>query len=109
MGRPRAGLIVVSLAAAVLLAVAHGLWAQEPLSAKLDPSGMVRVFAGDVELAMIELNAHGPEWEHAPQATAKAQASDLPDQAGKRFVGTLPIPKTEGGAEFEQSIGLFEG
>lgn len=47
---------------------------------------------------MIELNAHGPEWKHAPQASAEAEVGDLPDQAGKRFVGTLPVPNTDGGA-----------
>ena len=105
MSRLQARTVVVSVAATVLLAAASGLWAQETLSAKLDASGMVRVTRGDVELAMIELNAHGPEWKHAPQASATAEVSDLPDQAGKRFVGTLPIANTDGGAiRFTESV-----
>jgi hypothetical protein len=105
MSRPPARTIVVSLAATALLAAASGSWAQETLAAKLDASGMIRVMRGDVELAMIELNAHGPEWTHAPQASATAEVSDLPGQAGKRFVGTLPIPNTNGGAiRFTESV-----
>jgi len=105
MGGMQARTILVSVAATVLLAAAGGSWAQETLSAKLDATGMVRVGRGDVELAMIELNAHGPEWKHAPQAGAAAEVSDLPDQAGKRFVGTLPVPNTEGGAiRFTESV-----
>jgi len=105
MSRLQARTVVVSVAATVLLAAASGLWAQETLSAKLDASGMVRVTRGDVELAMIELNAHGPEWKHAPQASATAEVSDLPDQAGKRFAGTLPIANTDGGAiRFTESV-----
>ncbi|MFQ6131013.1 MAG: hypothetical protein ACE5R4_03180 [Armatimonadota bacterium] len=98
MRRPQTGIVVVSVAATVLLAAGSGSWAQEALTANLHASGMVRVAKGDVELAMIELNAHGPQWQHAPQATATATVSDLPDQAGKEFVGTLPIPNTDGGA-----------
>ena len=64
-----------------------------PLSAKLDPSGLVHVLSGDVELATIELNAHGPAWAHAPQTSATARASALPG-GGQRFTGTLPIPTT---------------
>jgi hypothetical protein len=98
MSRLQGRTVVVIVAAAVLLAVASGLWAQEALSAKLDASGMVQVLRGDVELATIELNAHGPNWQHAPQASATAEVADLPDGAGKQFVGTLPIPNTDGGA-----------
>ena len=105
MSRLQARTVLVSLAGVVLLAAASGSWAQETLSAKLDASGMVRVTRGDVELAMIELNAHGPEWKHAPQATATAQVSDLPGQAGRRFVGTLPVPNAGGGAlKFTESV-----
>ena len=89
MGKSRAGMMIAGLTVAVLLAVASRLWAQQApaakpgvtaqsaasCSAKLDPSGMVRVAAGDVELAMIELNAHGPQWKHAPQATATLATS----------------------------------
>jgi len=105
MSGPQARTVAVSVATGVLLAAASGSWAQETLAAKLDPSGMVRVTRGDVELAMIELNAHGPEWKHAPQESATAEVSDLPDQAGKQFVGTLPIPNTDGGAiRFTESV-----
>jgi hypothetical protein len=104
MSRLQVGMLFVSSAVAVLLA-ASGSWAQDALSAKLDPSGMIQVIKGDAELAMIELNAHGPDWKHAPQASATAEVSDLPDQAGKRFVGTLPIPNTNGGAiKFTESV-----
>jgi hypothetical protein len=104
MSRLQARTILVSVAVAALLA-ASGSLAQETLSAKLHASGMVRVTRGDVELAVIELNAHGPEWKLAPQATAAAEVSDLPDQAGKRFVGTLPVPNTDGGAiKFTESV-----
>ncbi len=89
---------VALMAVAALLAAASASWAQEALTAKLHATGMVRVSRGDVELAMIELNAHGPGWQHAPQASATAESSDLPDQAGMQFVGTLPIPNTDGGA-----------
>lgn len=105
MNRSRAGTIVVSVASTVLLAATPGSWAQETLSAKLHPSGMIQVTTGDAELAMIELNAHGPNWQHAPQASSTAEVSDLPDGAGKRFVGTLPIPNTDGGAiRFTESV-----
>jgi len=105
MSRLQAGTVVVSVVATVLLAAASGSWAQEALSAKLDASGMVQVSRGDVELAMIELNAHGPNWQHAPQASAAAEVSDLPDEAGKQFTGTLPIPNAGGGAlRFTESV-----
>ena len=105
MSRLHAGTVVVSAATAALLAVASASWAQETLSAKLDASGMVRVTRGDVELATIELNAHGPAWQHAPQASATAEMGELPDQAGKRLVGTLPVPNTDGGAiRFIESV-----
>ncbi|MGQ9731019.1 MAG: hypothetical protein ACUVX8_07055 [Candidatus Zipacnadales bacterium] len=95
-------------AVAIVIAVFggfSGVWAQTTLTAHLDPSGMVRIMNGEVELAMIELNAHGPNWQHAPQVTATAQVSDLPEGKGKRFVGTLPIPNTDGGAiEYTQQV-----
>jgi hypothetical protein len=95
----------VGVTAGVLLAAASSSWAQETLSAKLDASGMVQVSRGDVELATIELNAHGPNWQHAPQASATAEVSDLPDETGKQFVGTLPIPNTDGGAiQYTESV-----
>ena len=107
MNRLRAGMIVLSVAAAVLLIGATGVRAEETLSAKLDPSGLVRVVAGEVavEVATVDLNAHGPGWKHAPQAGATARVSDLPDQAGKRVVGVLPVPGTDGGAlEFTETV-----
>jgi len=70
-------------AAGIALLVSTGTWAQEGLSAKLDPSGMIRVLKGNTELAMIELNAHGPAWKHAPQTDATAEVSDLADKTGK--------------------------
>jgi len=98
MGNLRLAWAVGGAAVAVLVAVTGGLAAEDVLSAKLDQSGAATISRGGVELGVIELNAHGPQWKHAPQATATAQVSDLPDQAGKRFVGTLPIPNTDGGA-----------
>jgi len=89
------GCRVALMALATVLAGAA--WAQETLTAKPDPSGLVRVSRGDVELAVIEFNAHGPGWQHAPQTTATAEATDLPAQAGLRFVGSLPVPNTDGG------------
>lgn len=79
------------------LLTASGAFAQDPLRAKLEPTGELRILRGDTELALIDLNAHGPQWSHAPQATATAQVSDLPDKSGKRFTGTLPIPNSNGG------------
>ncbi len=101
----RSQVVVIVLVGACMLVPSGTPWAQEALTAKLDTTGLVRVSAGGAELATIELNAHGPGWQHAPQQTATAEVSDLPDQAGKRIVGTLPIPKTEGGAiEFAESV-----
>jgi len=98
-GRAGAGVMFVAL-----LAASSVLGAPETLTARLDPSGMITISRGGVELGMIELNAHGPGWKHAPQATATAQASDLPG-GGKRLVGTLPVPDTDGGAlKFTESV-----
>jgi hypothetical protein len=78
---------------------ASGAWAQAGLTAKLHASGMIQLYRGSVELAMIELNAHGPQWKHAPQASATTpQIADLPDKTGRRITGTLPVPNTTGGA-----------
>lgn len=97
MTSPRARTLVATTATVVLL-VASGASAQESCTASLDASGMIRVTRGQVELATIELNAHGPRWQHAPQSTATAEVGDLPNQAGRRFVGMLPIPNTDAGA-----------
>jgi len=88
----------MAVMAVALLLAASASWAQEALTATLQPTGMVQVSRGDVELAVIELNAHGPGWQHASQASAAAGFSDLPDRAGTQFVGSLPVPNTEGGA-----------
>lgn len=90
--------IVRRAATAVLLAGASASRAQDALKVKLHASGMVQVSRAGAELAMLELNAHGPGWQHAPQKTATAELSDLPGGAGRKFDGVLPIPNTEGGA-----------
>lgn len=86
--------IVVALC---LFAAASPWAAEEPVIARLDASGAVTLGRAGVDLGVIELNAHGPQWKHAPQSTATAVASDLPNQGGRHFIGTLPIPNTEGG------------
>ena len=105
MSRSTAKTIVVSAATLVFVATAGTSWPQDVLNAKLHASGMVQVSRAGVGLAMIELNAHGPGWQHAPQKGAAAEVSDLPDQAGKRFVGVLAIPNTDGGAiQYTESV-----
>lgn len=96
MGKPRACTLIAQFAAATLIG-AGGSAGQEVLSARLERSGLIRVFQGKTELAMIELNAHGPEWKHAPQETATATIDPLPGDAGRKVTGTLPIPNTNGG------------
>lgn len=98
------GLQVIALATLLLLAVAGESPAQEAITAKLEPSGRVVILSGSKELAVLELNAHGAQWKHAPQTTATAQVSNLPEQAGKQFVGSLPIPGTEGALRFTQKV-----
>lgn len=99
------------LAAAALLAATCSSFGQEALTVTLQPTGLIRVGRGDAELAVIELNAHGPGWQHAPQESATAEVSALPDQAGTKIVGTLPVPNTEGGAiRFTETVtGLPQG
>ena len=58
---------------AVLAAVTGGLAAEDAVSVKLDQSGAATISRGGVELGVIELNAHGPQWKHAPQATGAAR------------------------------------
>lgn len=94
----RLGTVPLGLVAALLLASAGVLRSADTLTAKLHPSGMIQISRAGVELAMIELNAHGSGWQHAPQKSATAAVSELPGQAGKQFVGVLSIPKSEGGA-----------
>lgn len=104
MNRVRALMVIVSVAAGVVLAT-NGAWAQEALTAKLYSTGMALVSRGDDGLAMIELSAHGPAWQHASQETATADVSDLPDHAGKRFAGVLPVPNTDGGViEYTETV-----
>ncbi len=104
MSKLRALTVVVGVAAGVLLA-ASGSWAQDTLTAKLHATGMALVTRGDDGLAMIELSAHGPAWKHVSQEVATADSSDLPNGAGKRFVGVLPIPDTDGGAiEYTETV-----
>lgn len=91
-------------AGAMLLLAAHCCHAQGALTVKLDPTGLVHVYSGDAELAMIELNAHGTGWLNAPQSSATAQLSDLPGQAGKRCVGTLPVPNTDAALQFSETV-----
>ena len=91
-----------------VVAITACAWTQDALTAKLDPSGMVNVSRGADQLAMIELNAHGLNWQHAPQESATAKAEDLPVGEGKRFVGALPIPNAGGGAiEYTQDVTLL--
>ncbi len=105
MGTRRVSAVGASAAMALLAAVASGAWAQGALSANLDASGLIRLTRGPAELAAIELNAHGSEWKHAPQTSAVARVSDLPGQAGKQVVGTLPIPDTDGGTiQFTETV-----
>jgi hypothetical protein len=79
--------------------------AQAKLTATVEESGLIRLSRGTTALATIELNAHGPEWKHAPQTDATAKVTDLPDRAGKQAVGELPIPNADGGAiRFTETI-----
>ena len=78
--------------------------AQNPMSVKVDSTGIVRVSAGTTEMVTLELNAHAPGWVNAPQSAATGQLSDLPGQAGKRFVGTLPIPSADGPLQFTETL-----
>ena len=89
----------------VLLVLAAGSQAQGALTAQVEPSGTVRVFAGGAELALVELNAHAAGWRNVSQEEATAQVSDLPDGTGKRIEGTLTIDAATGGAfHFVQTV-----
>lgn len=90
--------LILSVVTVALVTTTGTSWAQEALTAKLDPTGLIEVSRGEVELAKIELSAHGPGWQHAPQDTATAEISDLPDADGKLVVGALPVPNTDNGA-----------
>jgi hypothetical protein len=104
MSNRRRGTTFGLLTALALCLAANVSWAQEALVVKLDPTGMIHVMRGAVELTTVELNSHGVAWKNAPQSSATAQVSDLPP-GGKRFVGTLPIPDTAGGAlQFVETV-----
>ncbi|MCX7597770.1 MAG: hypothetical protein N2512_02735 [Armatimonadetes bacterium] len=90
--------VAVAIAALGFAALGGHLWAQEILSVKVEPSGLVRVMRGNVPLAAIELNAHGPQWKHAPQESATAEMVRPAEGDDRRVVGTLPVPNTDGGA-----------
>jgi hypothetical protein len=92
---------MIGYARGLVVALALGAvacWAQETVNAKLAPSGLLELSLGKTALGTIELNAHGAKWTHAPQADAKMTVTDLPNKGGKRFVGELPVPETDGGA-----------
>ena len=94
-----------AIAVGVLLVPAAGLQAQGALTAQVEPSGIVRVYAGGAELAVVDLNAHAAGWRNVSQTEATAQVSDLPDGAGKRIEGTLTIDAATGGAlRFVQTV-----
>lgn len=88
---------VLAIMLSVLAALATGAVAQEALTAKVEASGTVRVLSGATEMAIIDLNAHAPGWKNVTQAEGTAQVSDLPNEAGKRITGTLPVPDSGGG------------
>jgi hypothetical protein len=99
MSRLQAMMIVAALLAATGAALAQGA-----ITATVDQSGLIEVSDG-APLAMIELNAHGPNWQHAPQETATGQVNDLPGGDGVRVTSTLPIPDTDDGAiDLTQSV-----
>ncbi|MGM0494426.1 MAG: hypothetical protein ACQER1_15955, partial [Armatimonadota bacterium] len=80
-------------------------FAQGAITATLQPSGLIEVTDGAGALATIELNAHGPGWQHAPQDTATADIRALPAEDGAEVTGTLPIPNTDGGTlEFTETV-----
>lgn len=108
MSRPLAGTAAVVVVAIALLGGTGGALGQDTFSAPLDTSGMIQVGRGNDGLAMIELSAHGPNWQHAPQEGAIAEVTDLPDGDGKLFTGTLPVPGTDGGAiEYTEALKLL--
>jgi len=104
----RVRLIATIFLALGCLAIESKVWAQEALLVKVEPSGLVRVTRGGVEMAVIELNAHGPQWKHAPQDTAKAEVRELVEGMGRRVVGTMPVPNTDDGAiKFSEVVRLL--
>lgn len=96
---------VLTFAAVASIAVFGGISAQAQLSARIDPSGLISVSRGAVEVAQIELSAHGPGWVHAPQESARAEAGETLPSGARRISGSLPIPGSDGGAiEYTQTV-----
>ncbi len=98
MDRLRLRAIPLGLVALLLLAANSMSHAQGTCILKLDPTGLITISRGGVDAGVIELNAHGPNWQHAPQKSATGQISSLSANAGKRVTGALPIPNTTAGA-----------
>jgi hypothetical protein len=82
-----------------ILAVASSTFAgaQEALTVRLLPQGAVSVSDGEVELANLSLNAHGPEWKHVDQAEATGISTEDGASGTHLVRGVLPVPDTEGG------------
>ncbi|MFW5866181.1 MAG: hypothetical protein ACOCX2_00095 [Armatimonadota bacterium] len=92
------------IAMAVLLSAATGVsCAQGTVTATVAQSGLIEVGDGSGVLAVVDLNAHGPGWQNAPQDSATGQVTDV--DGATRVTGTLPVPNTEGGAlNFTETI-----
>lgn len=88
-----------------LLALTGPAFAQGEITATLQPSGLIEVSDDAGILATIELNAHGPGWQHAPQDSVTGEVRALPDEDGAEVTGALAIPNTDGGAlEFIETV-----
>ncbi|MBT7058219.1 MAG: hypothetical protein HN976_24205 [Lentisphaerae bacterium] len=88
----------MAIAIALSWACTGKSWGQDAITARLHPSGVIELSRGAVVLGRVELNAHGPNWQHAPQTEGKGTVDDLADKSGKRVSGVLVIPNTEDGA-----------
>ncbi len=100
--------VTACMAAALFHASAGTPCAQDALSAKVHPSGMVEVVRGKASLVLIDLNAHGAEWEYASQKDTKAQISKLAGRAGRRCAGAFPIPNADGATiRFTQDVEML--
>lgn len=97
MNRPTS-LLPFTLLVSTLLLPASGAFAQDTYTARIDANGQLHLLHGETELALVQLNAHGTGWKHAPQSTATAAVTPLPGGPGRQAVGTLPIPTASGGA-----------
>jgi hypothetical protein len=97
--------MAAGIATVAMLTAGGGVWAQGGLTARIDPSGLITVSRGAVEVAMIELSAHGPGWVHAPQESATASFAQAPGSGARRITGSLPIPGSDGGAiDYTQTV-----